>query len=281
MTPLQRHISPRTLWYLLIALLIALAGTQAAKLFWLLYAPPLDRPTASAQMQQGQPVAAPERAIEPLLGARLFGTPTDSARVIPEPETVDAPETSLKLVLQGIVEADDADASIALIAEPRGATQIYRAGDELPGNAAVHRIQAYQVLIRRAGRIESLRFAEDDSAPLYERTADPTQAMPVASPRLFVDAIRDQYQQDPTGTLGRFGLVRRSNGAAEVGPGNRSQLLRQIGLQPGDRIYAVNGFNLEDFDENPALLSGLLTQEQLRVDLERNGTRLDLEVPLP
>lgn len=281
MNPLQRRISPRTLWYLLIALLVALAGAQAAQLFWLLYAPPSASPTASAQVQQGASAATPERAIEPLLGARLFGAPTDSAAPAPEPETVDAPETSLKLVLQGIVEADDADASIALIAEPRGATQIYRTGDELPGKAAVHRIQAYQVLIRRAGRIESLRFAQDDGAPLYERTEGPAQALPVASPRLFVDAIRDQYQQDPSGTLNRFGLVRRSNGAAEVGAGNRSQLLRQIGLKPGDRIYAVNGFNLEDFDENPGLLNGLLTQEQLRVDLERNGTRVDVEVPLP
>lgn len=70
-------------------------------------------------------------------------------------------ETRLRLTLQGVILADDAAASAALIQEPNRPGTIYTVGASLPGNARLKAVHADHVILSRGGRDEKLSFPDN------------------------------------------------------------------------------------------------------------------------
>lgn len=94
----------------------------------------------------------------------LFG----STNQTPEPavETPkDLPETRLRLTLTGILAGRQEDFTGALIEGPDRQTHYYKVGDELPGNATLHKVFPERVVVQRSGRLENLYFPES-AAPM-------------------------------------------------------------------------------------------------------------------
>lgn len=71
--------------------------------------------------------------------------------------------TSLKLRLQGVLLMPHR-ASVAIIRDDKGREQGYRLGDTLPGGGRITTIDSRQVMLHRAGRLETLAL-QDQSTP--------------------------------------------------------------------------------------------------------------------
>lgn len=97
------------------------------------------------------PVAAASLDIDVglIAGRHLFGAPATAS-------TEQAPQSRANLVLGGIWYVADSEGGYALIAQTGARQRPYRPGDRLPGGAQLVEIHADRVLIRRAGRSESL-----------------------------------------------------------------------------------------------------------------------------
>lgn len=91
-----------------------------------------------------------------ILQRQLFGAGATSGPVASKPSQT--PVTNLALTLQAIFSAPNADNSNAIIAGPDGNAKNYRVGAVLADNATVERIDANQVVIKRDGKLETLRF---------------------------------------------------------------------------------------------------------------------------
>ena len=89
----------------------------------------------------------------------LFGKAGQAA-----PTTVDAPETSLNLELQGVFTAANPKMSTAIIAEGNKSGKLYQIGDRLPGNAVLQAVYDDHILIKRGARLEKLMFSNAKSS---------------------------------------------------------------------------------------------------------------------
>ena len=86
----------------------------------------------------------------------LFGAPEPEQA----PVEVEAPETHLDLVLEGVFVSANPNASTAIIAAGRQAGELFYPGELLPGDAVLTAVQEDQVLLTRGGVLETLRFEE-------------------------------------------------------------------------------------------------------------------------
>ena len=76
-----------------------------------------------------------------------------------KPKKVVAKKTSLKLKLEGIVSADNKEMSRAVIRSQQQKAISYEIGDSIKGtNAKLDSVEAYRVIINRAGVLESLEL---------------------------------------------------------------------------------------------------------------------------
>jgi general secretion pathway protein C len=167
--------------------------------------------------------------------------------------TVDAPETNLRLELQGVFAADDEGQSTAIVAETNKEGELFHIGDKLPGNAILSAVFDDYILIKRGTRFETLSFSDDAfRAPPVAQKTQP-QRRPVRSTRSrqipstgsvqresrnpnlsrtspskgdfskfnnvsigdFVNANRKQLEQDPASLLSELGVESVSSGEAK------------------------------------------------------------------
>ncbi len=93
-----------------------------------------------------------------ILDRQLFGAGAASDSTASQPSQ--APVTNLALTLQAIFSAPNGNSSNAIIAGPDGNAKNYRVGAVLADNATVERIDADQVILKRDGKLETLRFPQ-------------------------------------------------------------------------------------------------------------------------
>lgn len=175
-----------------------------------------------------------------------------------------APPTTLGIELRGIVVADPADASMALIAPTGGTPQALGVGGTIAG-ATIEAIDVDHVLLRVGNRIEMLAFPK----PAATGGAAPAPALPAAAPASAAAA--------PASLAGL--------GATPVGNGYRvgetmAPALRQAGLQPGDIIEKINGTPLGDAEKDRQLLATAALAGNVQAEIVRNGQRMTLSMPL-
>lgn len=84
----------------------------------------------------------------------LFGAPVTEA-----PKVEDLPETTLHLLLRGVVASTNPEQSSAMIENPdEGRVSNYAVGSTLPGGVIVEEIHGDKVVLNRAGSLETLLF---------------------------------------------------------------------------------------------------------------------------
>ncbi|MDX1634569.1 MAG: type II secretion system protein N [Marinobacter sp.] len=136
-----------------------------------------------------EPASRAEQARQPqpatpdidLARVNLFGQPGAQA----EPEAVDTenlPETNLQLTLRGVLAAEGDQPASALVEDPRGQTEAYMIGDELPGDATLRSVHPNRVIIARDGKLENLYFPELDDASGVSIAANDTRDQPAYEP---------------------------------------------------------------------------------------------------
>lgn len=153
--------------WLAIALIIALAsfaGYSQVSQFLKAQEKANRAPIQSTPIQRTAP-AKPQYNVS---NFKLFG---DAAAPKPvKKQAKNLPKTNLRLTLRGISAGPDVDVNNALIETRPNNTELFRAGDKLPGNATVDAIYPDRVVLSRNGRQENLLFPEvsKGSGALFE-----------------------------------------------------------------------------------------------------------------
>jgi general secretion pathway protein C len=194
-----------------------------------------------------------------------------------------APQTSMPLVLTGIIAGDDPSTGVAIVGESASSAKVYGVGDNVPGGAKLHSVYSDRILLDRNGSLESLalprQFAtggatpplpeEEESEPSENPTVDRVRRLIADQPGAITEIMRPQ----PVFAQGKQRGYR-------VYPGRDRQAFVQLGLRPGDLVTAINGTPLDDPARGQEIFSTLGSASEARVTVMRNGRQQDLTLNL-
>ena len=225
----------------------------------------------SASASAGSSVSA--LRVSEIASAHLFG---ESLSALP---AADAPQTSVQLVLAGVLAVPDPKRGLAIIGPNAGTARLYTVGSAVPGGVNLYAVYPDRVLLDRGGVIESLLLPRKIAAG----SMIPTAADPLQSPGQRLAALA----QGNAGLLG--GLVRAQAVFAggklsgyRIYPGGRASVgtFTQLGLRPGDLVTAVNGTPLDDPNRANEILQTISSAASANLTVQRNGQPQDLNLNL-
>jgi|HubBroStandDraft_1064217.scaffolds.fasta_scaffold00863_7 general secretion pathway protein C len=211
--------------------------------------------------------------IAAITNAHLFG-----AAPPPKQDDANAPQTSMPLVLTGIIAANDPKNGLAILGPSAQTAKVYAVGDNVPGGAKVHSVYVERVVIERNGQLESLvlphQAGSSAPAPSTEAVNGPNAALVermrktfTEQPGLIADLLRPQAVRDGDKVRG-----------FRVYPGRNRAAFASLGLQPGDEVIAINGTPLDDLERGQEILRTLGSSSEARVTVIRNNQQQDLNL---
>lgn len=259
-----------------VVLLLAIAHGLAT-LTWVLV--PAPRMAAPPPQAVAAPAAAPESGAVRVAAMHLFGTaPPQGANGAP----IHAPETTLKLVLAGVLAASDARAARAIIRAPDGTEKPYRVGDLLPGNATLKEIYPDHVLLERNGRYETLPLPREHGIGGGQQSA-PTAHTGEGVARAL-RAYRRKLVSNPASVFQLLRVIPAQQDGQFVGfrvfPTREKALFRRVGLRPGDLVTSVNGIALDNPRSSMKALEVLRSANDIHLSVLRNGRAVRLNLNL-
>jgi general secretion pathway protein C len=215
---------------------------------------------------------APAVRVNEITSAHLFGEAQGAVT------DANAPQTSVQLVLAGVLALPDPKRGLAILGPNAGAAKLYTVGSAVPGGVNLYAVYKDRVLLDRGGVIESLYLP---------RRTPPGGATAEAADRGNPAQRLAALAQGNGALLG--GLVRAQ--AVFVGsklsgyriyPGGRASIgaFTQLGFRPGDLITAVNGTPLDDPNRGSEILDTLSSSASATVTVQRNGQSMDLNLNL-
>ncbi len=236
---------------------------------------------------QDRPVPAPGQSLNAGVGGQLgnrrlasyelFGRVPGGAPVVDAVRRA-APETRLRLRLEGVLVSEQPELSGAIVAGSGGVTAHYRVGETLPGNAELMEVEPGRILIRRDGAFETLTFEDDDAGQLLAQEDEG----PVFNSDDFVEQAKSRLDAQGAEALVAFGLSPVQDGATQGYVYNGSNaMLSALNLQEGDIITAINGYPLGDIEQDRELLESWSTEAQLEIEIARGGARFTVSYALP
>jgi general secretion pathway protein C len=255
------------------ALLVVAIAWQLANVAWLLV--PSDTDTLavapSGPAATGIVSGTGGADIQTIVNAHLFGD-YNPAQTVVETDPVDAPDTKLSLELRGTIAADVAEQALAIIAEKGGDEHVYAVGEAVPGNASLYSVYPDRVLLRRAGRLETLRLPRADETTSGGGSVARRRAITTPT---ATSSLRQLVSQDPariTDIIRPQPVFRDGQQQGyRVYPGRQRQQFSQLGLRPGDLITQINGMALDDPARGMEIFRSLGDATQVSVTVERNG----------
>ena len=256
----------------LLAVAIAVqAATLATDFFGAADLPPVD---ATSSGYAPPPGGSTRRTVDlmALANSHLFGQPQVAAA-----DATAAPQTSMPLVLAGVLAAEDPGAGFAIVGENAASAKLHAVGSTLPGGARLHSVYGDRIVIDRGGTLESLSLPKN---LLPAAVRPPPLAMPAANEGGAIDRVRQVVQQNP----GALSDVIRSQqviaGGKQRGfrvyPGRNPAAFSRLGLRPGDLITAINGTPLDDPSRGEEVMRTLGSSPEVRVTIMRNGRQNDM-----
>jgi len=216
-------------------------------------------PNVESPAPTAAPAAAPSRPIPQvaqIIAAELFG----AREAPPATDPLDAPPTSLNLVLAGVLAARTPTEGKAIIGETTATAKLYGVGASLPVGARLHSVYADRVILDRDGSLESLRLPAQSTAVFGIPTAPSAPAANDATLSAITNVIRWQ-------TVIRAGKP----GGVRVYPGNDAAQFTAIGLRPGDLVLAINDTPFTDQANAEQFMRTLGGSPQSKLTVERNG----------
>lgn len=259
---------------LLLALVVYFAWVLARMTWLVLWQDPVN--TGVQAMDGATSQQDSQLMSQPLAAFDLFGR---ASRAEPVAESVrkSAPETRLRLRLEGVLVAERAEDSGAIVAGADGTTEHYRVGDTLPGNAELVEVEPQRILIKRNGLFETLTFEESEQELVTE-----SEPVNTSSPDRFMADVQSRLDAQGAQALVAFGLRPVQDGSA---PGyvfdGSNPMLRAASLKKGDIITAVNGQTLGNYQQDRALLDSWRSMSQVEIEIVRDGARFTVSYALP
>jgi general secretion pathway protein C len=223
-------------------------------------------------------VAVPRHTVDiaAITNAELFGkSPVVQSAQDPE----HAPQSTMPLVLTGIISADDPQNGLAILGQTAATAKVFAVGDNVPGGAKLHSVYSDRVVIDRGGHLETLVLPRQvapggpppSAAALNTESpvADRMRKLITEQPSLMADVMRPQ----PVFANGKQTGYR-------VYPGRNRQAFVRLGLRPGDLVTAINGTPLDDPEHGQEIFRTLGSSPEAHVTVTRNGQQQDLVLNL-
>ena len=261
-------------------LLVILIGKAAAEMTWLVLTPVSQ--SMEVQKTSGLAVSSTSSQVRlnSVVNLHLFGEAGKVTAVVTD-APIDAPKTSLKLVLRGIFSHSDQDKAMAIIADAAGKERLYRVGAQVPGGAEIHKIYPDRVILQRNGQLETLELPRDDlpgsAFALNQGRVEPQTERKERSVQA-PDKLKEMRQLIKNNPQELWKQV-RIEPVLEDGKirGYRlfhqdEQLMRSLGITKTDVVTEVNGMPLDDPAALYELLGQLDTMMDIRLTVERNGS---------
>lgn len=310
---------PVSTWqWLITAIIVIWSALTLGKLFWLLTPTPVVAPAVVSDLPKSSRAGA-TADINQLKQLTPFGRYVERAPE-PEPEPApvnpadmekDASDTSLNLVLRGVVASSDQQRARALIA--RGDRQAnYAIGDVMPegNNVTLERILPNRVILKNNGRYESLWLYNNDkngqtlftsqSAPVAPPVASQFKQVerPAASP--FAHRPQPSPQMDnevavvagSNPALAELGnsltdvvsmSLHRENGQVvgyKIRPGRNVDMFNSFGLKADDVVTAVNGMPLNNPGQIMEIYRNLTDATSANLEIRRGDSTVNVDINL-
>jgi general secretion pathway protein C len=274
-----QRLLERTLPLALVWILVLWAAWQLGALSWRIAYPQAAPLSASAPSPV--PASTGSSSVDPasIAALHLFGASEQIAVASTDQAPNDLPETELRLTLAGVMAATPQSASRAFIGVGGAAVAVFAVGDEVTAGATLDGVYLDRVVLRRAGRLETLRFPAADTPQVVARSA-PTPARssnPLA-------AIRAGLEGDPAQLLN---IIRPSpfyQDGEQLGyrvvPGQDRAAFASLGLRIGDVITHIDGQPLTDPGTSMVALQSLAQDGQAQITVLRDGRDLSLSLPI-
>ena len=196
------------------------------------------------------------------------------------------PETSLSLVLRGVVASPNPKTAAAIVADSSGNEQFYLVGQALPGGAVLKEVHRRRIVFSRDGRLETLRLPKESLQGGSDDTSGSDDGTVGVAPQAgaLLQRYRDQFLQNPESLANLLqGEPYWDNGRLigyRLRPGRDPRLLAQFGIQNGDVVTAVNGVSVVDAAGRLELLRKLPVATQVNLDLLRDGQPVTISIPV-
>ncbi len=229
---------------------VLLLAYSMAQWTWRIFTPPKTPVVADASALAQTKTAT--LGIQDLLAGHLFGK--TASKVAPTAAPIeDIPESSLNMILTGVVAAgDDSLALIKVNDEPETPFAI---GEELTRGVTLQAVYPDRAIIERRGVTEAL-LLEDAAAsllktPVAERPASPTRGgIQAQGNNTFTIDRATLNEQLRDQDLFRQALIVPNAGGGflvrQIQPGS---LYEKLGLKVGDVIRGVNGRSVNTVDQ--------------------------------
>ncbi|HET9390689.1 MAG TPA: type II secretion system protein GspC [Steroidobacteraceae bacterium] len=221
------------------------------------------------------PVPLQRRSVDvaAIINAHLTGVSTAAAPSAQD--AANAPQTTMPLVLTGIIAEDNPQDGLAILGENAGAAKVYAVGDNIPGGAKLHSVYVERVVIDRNGHLESLTLPRQ-----AQGAAPPPSAAALQTESPVMDRMRKLISDDP----GLMADIMRPQpvfaGGKQKGyrvyPGRNRAAFGRLGLHPGDLVTAINGTPLDDPARGQEIFRTLGSSSEAHITVMRGGQQQDL-----
>tara|TARA_B100000900_G_scaffold264384_1_gene225542 strand:+ start:1595 stop:2491 length:897 start_codon:yes stop_codon:yes gene_type:complete len=280
-------------WILILGIVVTVINT-ARNLIYL----PESPATTSTQTKATTAAASASGTVDvnALANLHLFGRPTREGGAVPR-SVANAQATRLPLELKAVFAASENAFSAAIIGQRGQRARLYTVGESVPGNAVLAEVYPQQVLLRRAGQLESLAFPEStykaSSKSATQVAENPAVTAPNNSPNLpsrasvksrvaeSADTLTQQIAADPQAAIGELGLTADSSGGYKVGDVANSPYFQSSGLKRGDIIFSINGSPMSNVKNDKVLLAEIMSSGRARLEVMRNNQRFVITASIP
>lgn len=221
----------------------------------------------------------------------LFGQPDERG----QQSSRNAPKTTLNVRLIGVSASSNPERSAAIIQQ--GSLQrTYIIGESIGSSrVTVEEIYADRVILDNNGRLETLVMEDvgedrpalsltvDEKLPDERAREDSVEAQENRTE--FVETELSKIADNPSSIMEYVSISPAMEGGALVGyrlkAAKNPELFQQAGFQNGDLAVAINGYDLTDMEQAMLASEELANQQQVSIEIERNGERMELSFELP
>jgi len=239
---------------------------QAGSLVWKLWLLNDESPQARALIPLSPKNTEPESLQNllryPLIQSASIPTTQGSA-------SIDAPKTSLKLKLVGLMYSTDKNQARAIIESPKDGARSYATHERVADNAEIYSIEPDRVILFHAGKQEALMLDPEHKTSSFQSDIG---NQPIDAPKNSAELMRD-FSASPVmenGKLLGFRLKALRN------PG----IMKEWGINPNDVITAVNGIPLNAPGRVMVLYDKLKKQREFEITLNNGGNSRTITVDL-
>jgi len=290
--PVKKVWRAAPLWISVI--LVVLVAKSASELTWLIFAPDEVSSTGQSQIRSA-PVTpgAQQPRLRSVANLHLFGLANKKPRT---QAPIDAPKTGLKLTLKGVFAASVAEQAMALIADARGKEKVYKKSEVIFSGVTLYEIYPDKVILERSGSFETLSLPREkltsSSRPQIRSTrttrprTQPTSSEVVRTRTVRAGKRLENLKKELAENPQKFWenvRIEPVHGDDQQIKGYKfnhkdRQMMRALGLRPGDVIVEVNGQGVSDPSVFSGLLGDLSSQTTITLGIERNGHRENINI---